>query len=275
MRLDGKVALITGGGSGIGAATARRFASEGAKIVVTGRRPAPLAEVAAAVGGVAVPGDAARAEDVRRAVATCVERFGGLDVVVASAGGAGTPAVGDTDDASWYASLESNLTSAFLTAREALPALLDRGGGSIVIVASEAALVAPPTLAGYAASKTALLGLTRSLAVDYGRRGIRANAICPAWVRTPMADDEMDKLAEARGISREEAYELACARLPLGRPATADEIAAVCLFLASAESSFVTGSVLAVDGGATAVDVGGLAFGGGPDTWPCPTRSGG
>jgi NAD(P)-dependent dehydrogenase (short-subunit alcohol dehydrogenase family) len=260
MRLDGKVALITGGGSGIGAATARRFASEGAKIVVTGRRPAPLAEVAAAVGGVAVPGDAARAEDVRRAVATCVERFGGLDVVVASAGGAGTPAVGDTDDASWHASLESNLTSAFLTAREALPALLDRGGGSIVIVASEAALVAPPALAGYAASKTALLGLTRSLAVDYGRHGIRANAICPAWVRTPMADDEMDKLAEARGISREQAYDLACARLPLGRPATPDEIAAVCLFLASSESSFVTGSVLTVDGGATAVDVGGLAF---------------
>lgn len=261
MRLEGKVALVTGGGSGIGAATARRFASEGAKIVVTGRRPEPLAAVTRATEGIAVPGDATSGDDLRDAVSAALGRFGGLDIVVANAGGIGTAAAGDTNDERWRASIESNLTSAFLTVREALPALLARGGGSIVIVASEAALVAPREQAGYTAAKTALLGLTRSLAVDYGPQGVRANAVCPGWVRTPMADDVMDELAATRGVSREEAYALACARLPLGRPATPEEIAAVCLFLASPESSFVTGSVLVADGGATAVDVGTLAFG--------------
>jgi NAD(P)-dependent dehydrogenase (short-subunit alcohol dehydrogenase family) len=261
MRLGGKVALVTGGSSGIGAATARRFAAEGAAVVVTGRRPEPLEQLGAEIGALAVCGDATRASDVRRAVAAAVERLGGLDVVVANAGGSGTPAAARTDDESWQAAIESNLTSAFLAAREALPALLERGGGSIVIVASEAALVAPPGLAGYVAAKTALLGLMRSLAVDYGPRGVRANAICPGWVRTPMADAEMDRLARERGLSREQAYELACRSLPLGRPAEPEEIAAVCLFLASPESSFLTGAVLPVDGGATAVDVGTLAFG--------------
>lgn len=260
MRLEGRVALVTGGGSGIGAATARRLAAEGAAVVVTGRRAEPLERLAAETGGLAVAGDATQPDDVRRAVSAAVERFGGLDAVVANAGGTGTPAAADTDDDSWRAALDSNLTSAFLAARESLPALLERGGGSIVIVASEAALVAPPGLVGYVAAKTALLGLMRSLAVDYGPRGVRANAVCPGWVRTPMADAEMDRLAGARGLTREQAYELACSRLPLGRPAEPDEIAAVCLFLVSPESSFLTGAVLPVDGGATAVDVGTLAF---------------
>jgi NAD(P)-dependent dehydrogenase (short-subunit alcohol dehydrogenase family) len=260
MRLEGKVALVTGGGSGIGAATARRFAAEGASVVVTGRRAEPLDRLASEIGALAVAGDASRAEDVQRAVSAATGRLGGLDIVVANAGGSGTPAAADTDDSSWQAALDSNLTSAFLAARESLPALLDRGGGTIVVVASEAALVAPPGLAGYIAAKTALLGLTRSLAVDYGPRGVRANAVCPGWVRTPMADSEMDRLGGARGLSRDEAYSLACAELPLRRPAEPEEIAAVCLFLASPDSSFLTGAVLPVDGGATAVDVGTLAF---------------
>jgi NAD(P)-dependent dehydrogenase (short-subunit alcohol dehydrogenase family) len=260
MRLERKVALVTGGGSGVGAATARRFAGEGAAVVVTGRRPEPLEQLASEIGALAVAGDATQAVDVGRAVSAAVGRFGGLDIVVANAGGSGTPAVAETGDSSWRAALDSNLTSAFLAAREALPALLERGGGSIVVIASEAALVAPPGLAGYIAAKTALLGLTRSLAVDYGPRGVRANAVCPGWVRTPMADSEMDRLGEARGLSRDEAYLLACAELPLRRPAEPEEIAAVCAFLASADSSFLTGAVLPVDGGATAVDVGTLAF---------------
>ncbi len=121
--------------------------------------------------------------------------------------------------------------------------------------------MAPPSLAGYTAAKTALLGLMRSLAVDYGPQGIRVNAVCPGWVRTPMADVEMDKLAAARGLTREEAYEVAYALLPAAavRPSRRRS-PPCCLFLASRESSFVTGAVLAVDGGATAVDVGTLAF---------------
>ena len=263
MQLEGRVALVTGGGSGIGAATARRFAAEGAKVVVTGRRPEPLERVARETRGIACAGDASDPDAVRRAVATAVESFGGLDVVIANAGGAGTPAVADTDDAGWQRALDSNLTSAFLTARESLPALLRRGKGSIVVVASESALVAAPEGAGYTTAKTALLGLTRSLAVDYGRQGIRVNAICPGWVRTPMADAEIDKLAARRDLSRGEAYALAAEPLPLNRPGLPGEIAACCLFLASDESSFVTGSILVADGGATAVDVGTLAFRGG------------
>jgi NAD(P)-dependent dehydrogenase (short-subunit alcohol dehydrogenase family) len=260
MRLAGKVALVTGGGTGIGAATARLFAREGARVVVTGRRTEPLAAIAEEIGGGACPGDAALPADAERAVRLCTERFGGLDVLVANAGGEGGGAVLDTDDIRWEAALRSNLTSAFVSARAALPELLRRGRGSIVVVSSEAAVTPAPRLAGYSATKTALLGLARSLAVDYGPRGVRANAICPGWVRTPMADQEMDRLAAAHGLDREGAYALACAQLPLRRPAEPDEVAQVCLFLASDESSFVSGAVLTVDGGATAVDVGTLAF---------------
>jgi NAD(P)-dependent dehydrogenase (short-subunit alcohol dehydrogenase family) len=260
MRLEGKVALVTGGGTGIGAATARIFAAEGARVVVTGRRAEPLEQVAAEISGVAVPGDASSPDDVRAAVTAGRARCGGLDIVVAAAGGVGTPAVADTDPDRWEASMRSNLTSAFLTARETLPLLLERGGGSIVILSSEAALVAPPGLAGYVTSKTGLLGLVRSLAVDYGSRGVRVNALCPGWVRTPMADVEMDKLASRDSITRDEAYALACRHTPLGRPAEPEEIAAICLFLASADASFVTGAAIPADGGATAVDVSALAF---------------
>jgi NAD(P)-dependent dehydrogenase (short-subunit alcohol dehydrogenase family) len=259
MQLDGKVALVTGAGTGVGAATARRFAAEGARVVLTGRRPEPIAAIAEELGGLAVPGDASSAEDLRAAV-RAAERFGGLDVVVANAGGAGTTEAAETGDESWQRALDSNLTSAFLTCREALPALLARGGGSIVIVSSAAALAAPPALAGYTAAKTGLLGLMRSLAVDYGPRGVRANAVCPGWVRTPMADVEMDRLGAARGLTRDDAYTLAVERYPLRRAAEPDEIAACCLFLASGESSFVTGAVLVADGGAAAVDVGTLPF---------------
>jgi NAD(P)-dependent dehydrogenase (short-subunit alcohol dehydrogenase family) len=209
---------------------------------------------------VAVPGDATDPEHARRAVATAVERFGGLDVVVANAGGAGTPAVGDTTDEAWRRALDSNLTSAFLAVREALPALLERGGGAIVVVASIAGLRSGPAMGGYVTAKTALLGLVRSLAVDYGPRGVRVNAVCPGWVRTPMADEEMQALAELRGITVDEAWELAGVDAPLRRAGEPEEIASVIAFLASPDASFVTGSMIVADGGIDAVDVGTLAF---------------
>src|SRR5207247_2112082 len=117
------------------------------------------------------------------------------------------------------------------------------------------AIVSATDSAAYAASKAALLGLARSIAVDYGPRGIRSNAVCPGWVETPMADEEMDELALARGITRTDAYRLATERVPLGRPATAEEIAECCLFLASDAASIVSGTAMVADGGATAVDV--------------------
>jgi NAD(P)-dependent dehydrogenase (short-subunit alcohol dehydrogenase family) len=157
--------------------------------------------------------------------------------------------------------------------RAAVPAMLERGGGSVVLVASVNGLVGTTDSAAYGTSKAGLLGLARSIAVDYGPRGIRANALCPGWVVTPMADEEMDELGAAMGIGRQEAYDLATTDVPLRRPATAEEIASCCLFLASDESSIVTGAVLVADGGglAVALDSGGLRPHTGPTLTSAPT----
>ena len=261
MRLANKVALISGGGSGIGAATARLFAREGAKVVVTGRRPGPIEAVAAEVAGVAVAGDTIDPVHAAEAVATAVSSFGGLDVVVANAGVGFGGSVGDVNDEHWQRTLDVNLTGPMVLTRAALPAMLERGGGSIVLVSSINGLVATTDSAAYGTSKAGLIGLARSLAVDYGPRGIRANALCPGWVVTPMADEEMEILGAARGIGRQEAYDLATTDVPLRRAATAQEIASCCLFLASDESSIVTGAILVADGGGLAVAMDSTAFG--------------
>lgn len=260
MRLANKVALISGGGSGIGAAAARRFAAEGAHVVITGRRRAPIAAVAAEIGGIAVAGDTTDPIHAARAVADAVAKFGGLDIVVASAGLAFTGSAGEITDAHWQQTLDTNLTGAMVQVRAALPALLSRGGGSIVFVSSVNGLVSAPGLVAYDTSKAGLIALSRSIAVDYGARGIRSNTLCPGWVVTPMGDDAMDALAAARGISRQNAYDLATRHVPLQRAATAEEIASCCLFLASDEASIVTGTTLVADGGGLAVDMTSTAF---------------
>jgi meso-butanediol dehydrogenase / (S,S)-butanediol dehydrogenase / diacetyl reductase len=255
MRLEGKVAIVSGGGTGIGAATARVFAREGAMVVVTGRRPEPLEEVAAETGGRAVAGDSADDEHVRAAVGTAVDEFGGLDIVVANAGLGFGGAAADVDDERWDRTLDVNLSGAFRLARAAVPAMIERGGGSIVLVSSVNAFVSGSGSAAYGTSKAAMNGLARSLAVDYGPNGIRANAICPGWVITEMGDRAMEDLVTERGLSTDEAYAIVTRYTPLRRPATADEIAACCLFLASDESSIVTGTALVADGGGLAMDL--------------------
>lgn len=260
MRLANKVALISGGGSGIGAATARLFALEGAKVIVTGRRREPIEAVAADIGGMAVAGDTHDAAHAANAVATAVATFGGLDIVVACAGLAFAGSAGNIDDDHWQRTIDVNLTGAMVLVRAALPAMLERGGGSIVLVSSVNGLASAPSLVAYDTSKAGLVGLSRSIAVDYGPRGIRSNALCPGWVVTPMADEGMDALAAARGIGRQDAYDLATAHVPLRRAATAQEIASCCLFLASDESSIVTGTTLVADGGGLAVEITSTAF---------------
>ncbi len=260
MRLQGKVALIGGGGSGIGAATARLFATEGAHVVVTGRRPEPLAAVASAVDGVAVPGDASDEGAAAEAVRAAVDAYGGLDVLVVAAGGRGTGSLGDTSPASMRESLESNVMTAFALVRGALPRLIERRG-TIVLIASLAAHAAGPENAGYAASKHAVVGLARSLARDYGPLGVRTNAVSPGWVRTAMADREMDALVEAGAAADlDDAYRLATADVPLRRPAEPEEIARICLFLACEDSSYMNGATIMADGGSSIVDVPTLAF---------------
>jgi NAD(P)-dependent dehydrogenase (short-subunit alcohol dehydrogenase family) len=255
MRLEGKVAVITGGGTGIGAATARRFAEEGAKVAVTGRRPEPLEVVATETGGLAVAGDVADEEHARGAVTAAVEAYGGLDVLVANAGLGFGGAAGDVDDERWARTLDVNLTGAFRFVRAAIPAMLERGGGSIVLVSSVSALVTGTQSAAYAASKSAMLGLARSVAVDYGPKGIRANAILPGWVITEMGDRAMEGLIGDGATSVDDAYRVVTRFTPLRRPAVADEIAACCLFLACDDSTYVTGTTLVADGGGLAVDL--------------------
>jgi meso-butanediol dehydrogenase / (S,S)-butanediol dehydrogenase / diacetyl reductase len=255
MRLENKVAIVSGGGTGIGAATARVFAREGAKVVVTGRRAEPLEAVAAEIDGRAVAGDTSDDDHVRAAVAAARDAFGGLDVVVANAGLGFGGAAADVDDERWQQTLDVNLTGAFRLARAAIPSLVERDGGSIILVSSVSALVSGTDGAAYVTSKAAMLGLARSIAVDYGPSGIRANALCPGWVETPMGDGSMESLMAKHGISLGDAYRLVTQHIPLRRPATADEIAACCLFLASDESSIVTGTTLVADGGGLAVDL--------------------
>lgn len=260
MSLSGKVALITGGGTGIGAATAKRFRQEGADVIVMGRRSDPLEALAAKVGAIAVVGDAADPSAVSVAVELATQRFNRLDIVVPNAGGGGLGTVLEIDDLGWAKSLHDNLDTCFVTVRESLPALIDTGGGSIVIVSSLAGLFAGPAIAGYTTAKHALIGLTRSLARDFGPQGVRVNAICPGWVRTPMTEGEMEVLMERWGIDVDRAFELVTSELPLRRVGQPEEVASICLFLASGESSLMTGTTLVADAGASAVDMPTLIF---------------
>jgi len=257
---EDKVAFITGGGTGIGAAVAREFVARGGKVALMGRRRGPLEEVAAPLGGLVVAGDAADTQSVRAAVAEVTGRLGGIDVLVANAGGHGVGSLLDTDDASWSLSTRLNLDTAFVCARECMPGLIARGG-NVVILSSLAGHFAGPDVVGYVTMKHALVGLTRSLARDYGRRGVRTNAVCPGWVTTEMADEQMTVLVDKFGLPGiEEAYRLVTRDVPLGRPARPEQAADAVLFLASPQARMITGTALMVDGGASAVDLPTIAF---------------
>ncbi|WP_068073600.1 SDR family NAD(P)-dependent oxidoreductase [Novosphingobium lentum] len=260
-RFTNKVALITGGGTGIGAAAARRIAAEGGKVVLVGRRAEPLEAVAAECGGLAVIGDTSSEPDLVRAVKAAVATFGGLDILVANAGIEVFGSVENVPIDQWQRTLSVNLDGSMLAARACVPAMRKRGGGSIVLVASVAALSGAPHYVAYLTSKAALLGLNRSLAYDYGPENIRCNALCPGWVRTEMAERAIGEFAAAKGISLDEMIAEMVKVYPLRRIAQPDEIASIVAFLGSADSAFMTGSVVVADGGGAIVDVGTLAFG--------------
>jgi len=252
-------ALVTGGGSGIGAATARRLAAAGYGVCVTGRRREPLEEVAADTAGLAVVADTGDVGAIEDAVEAAVDRFGGLDVLVCNAGTGASGAVAEQTPERWARVIDTNLTGAFLACRAALPHLVE-SRGAVVTVASLSGLRASPESAAYGSSKAGLIMLTRSIALDYGPKGVRANCVCPGWIRTPMADAEMDELAERTGGDREAAYELANRMVPLRRPGTPEEAAEAIAWLASPASSYVNGAVLPVDGGGAIVDIASAAF---------------
>jgi meso-butanediol dehydrogenase / (S,S)-butanediol dehydrogenase / diacetyl reductase len=260
VRFERRVAIVTGASSGIGEATARLLAAEGARVVVTGRRREPVERVAAETDGIAVVADAADPAHAREAVDAAVRSFGAVDVVIANAATGYGAAVADVEDAEWTRTIETNVGDAMRISRAALPSMLERGRGSIVFVSSVLARFGSTRSAAYGTSKTGLVGLARSIAVDYGPRGIRANVVCPGWVSTAMGDRAMRSVADIRGGSVEDAYREATRHVPLRRAATPEEIARCIAFLASDDASIVTGSVLAADGGQAAVDLGGIVF---------------
>jgi meso-butanediol dehydrogenase / (S,S)-butanediol dehydrogenase / diacetyl reductase len=260
MRFSGKTALITGGGTGIGAAIARRIASEGGNVVLVGRRKQPLEAVASETRAMVIAADAADGAAMRDAVKETVDRFGGLDILIANAGGHGVGPTISMSDETWATATRLNLDTAFVSARECLPELI-KAKGNIVVLASIAGLFAGPDAAGYVTMKHACIGLAKSLARDYGRKGVRTNSVCPGWVTTAMADEQMMHLVTTHGLkSIAEAYALVTKDVPLGRPASAEEVSNVVCFLASAEAAMVNGAVVTVDGGAGTVDLPTLAF---------------
>lgn len=255
MRFQGKTAIVTGGGTGIGAAIARRLASEGARVALLGRRLEPLEITAREIGAIAIHADVADSSAMRLAVQRLTEAWGGIDILVANAGGHGFGPTTEMSDQEWAQSTRVNLDTAFVSARTCLPALIERRG-SIVMISSIAGLAAGPDAAGYVTMKHALIGLAKSLARDYGRKGVRTNTICPGWVRTPMADEEMSVVMQMNGLtSIEEAYAFVTRHVPINRPALPEEVAAAACFLATADAAMINGAVLTVDGGAMTVDV--------------------
>jgi meso-butanediol dehydrogenase / (S,S)-butanediol dehydrogenase / diacetyl reductase len=259
LRFANQVALVTGGGTGIGEACVQLLTEGGATVVVLGRRRELVDAVAQRHGGFAVAADAADAASMQAAVRSIRERFGRLDILIANAGGFGMGECTTTTDDDWQKAFNANLNTAFVSARECLPLLIENAG-NIVFIASIAALAAGPQVCGYTTFKHALIGLNRSLARDYGPQGVRVNAVCPGWVRTPMADSEMQPLMAQHNISLDAAYAMVTSDVPLRRAATPEEIAEACAFLASSAAAIITGAVLTADGGSTIVDVPTLTF---------------
>lgn len=257
-----KAYIVTGGGSGIGAATAGLLRARGHDVMVTGRRRSALDVVAAETGALARVADAADPDSADALAHAARAAFGRLDGVVLNAGVMVPGRVGDTTDRDWDAVLATNLTGPFRLLRATLPALLE-SRGAVVAVSSVAGLRASAGAAAYATSKAGLVMLCQTLVADYAADGLRANTVCPGWVRTEMADTEMaDFLAATGGADgdRDGAYAEVTRLVPQRRAAEPGEAARVIAWLLSAEASYVNGAVVTVDGGATTVDVGTTAY---------------
>ena len=250
--LKGKIALITGGASGIGRATALLFAQEGAAVVIvdinteSGQTVAHEVETA---GGRAifVPCDVTKADDCQHAVEAAMAAFGGLDILFNNAGIIRRADVLTTTEAEWDRVMEVNVKSIFLMSKYAIPHMQKRGGGSIINTSSGWGLKGGGNAVSYCASKGAVTNMTRAMAIDHGKDNIRINAICPGDTDTPMLHDEASQLGQA-----DEAFMAEAAERPLRRYAQPIEIARSVLYLASDLASYVTGAALAVDGGGSA-----------------------
>jgi NAD(P)-dependent dehydrogenase (short-subunit alcohol dehydrogenase family) len=252
MRLENRVALITGGTSGIGQAVAQLFAREGANIAITGRNESRGHAVTAGIlesGGKAIflRTDVRKAAECKRAVDETLRSFERLDILFNNAGVFYPQTALECSEEEWDLQIDINLKGTFLMSKYALPPMISQGRGVIINNSSGWGLVGGDRAVAYCASKGGVVLLTKAMAVDHGRQGIRVNCICPGDVDTPMLPED----AKLRGLDWE-TYLAGCENRPMGRIGTPDEIAKAVLFLASDDSSFMTGAALVVDGGGTA-----------------------
>jgi meso-butanediol dehydrogenase/(S,S)-butanediol dehydrogenase/diacetyl reductase len=251
-RLSGKVAFITGGGTGIGRGCALVFAREGAQVAIVGRRKQPLEDVAheiEAAGGktFGVTCDVAVRTSVEAALASAIQHFGRLDILVNNAGAVLVGTAEQTSDDDWDRVLATNLTGTFFVSRAAIPMLRKSGGGSIVNISSYLGIVGRKQRAAYCASKAGIAGLARAMALDHAHEKIRVNCICPAITETEMALQSLAKTPDPEAMRKQRTAEI-----PLGRFGQPEDVALMAVFLASDESSWVTGATFPLDGGQTA-----------------------
>ncbi|MEP7062515.1 MAG: 3-oxoacyl-ACP reductase FabG [Betaproteobacteria bacterium] len=250
-RLDGRVAIVTGGASGIGAAIASAFAAEGARVAVADLDGNASRSQAESIGdrAMAVEVDVTREATVQAAVRSVRERFGPADILVNSAGIIRKAWVKDMPEAMWDLVMAVNLKGAFLCSKAVLPDMIERGRGRIINIASIAGKIGEPTASAYSASKFGLIGFTRSLALEVARHDILVNAICPGPIATPLGEQGWRDGAEVEGVGLDRVMTRVQGRSPLGRLGSVEQVARMALFIASDDCDFTTGAAFNVDGG--------------------------
>lgn len=258
MFLTGKVALVTGGGAGIGKAISEAFMKNGAKVAVASRNASRLKGVAESLKGLGSPVltiqmDVRRKEEVRRVVAKVAETWGAIDILVNNAGLSGMTRIDDPEDERWYDIVETNLTGIYLVTKEVLKVMKDHAHGRIVNISSVLGKFGVPGYTAYCASKHGVIGFTKALALEVVKRGITVNAICPGWVDTDMARLGMKEIAAYLGMTVEEFERQALAEVPTQRFVDAEEVAQLVLYLATDKASSITGQAINVCGGQTMV----------------------
>ena len=257
MELKDRVALVTGGGTGIGLAIAVAFLREGARVAIGSRNPVHLKEgnkAARAAGHevLPLPLDVTDPASVRSAVDAVVSRYGRMDILVNNAGVSGRTPMTDPDDTRWHAIIQTNLTGAYLCSKQALRVMKDGEHGRIINLSSVLGRFGVPGYAAYCAAKHGIIGLTKAFALEVASRGITVNAICPTWVDTDMARQGITESAAIRGVSAEEFRRQAVKAIPIQRMVEAAEVGALAVYLASPRAAGITGQALNICGGVTA-----------------------